>query len=411
MEGKRRDSKMQLLLHDAVSENDLAQVKFCVKFQPKHSINRTSPDDGLTPLLRACKLGFTQIARILLDNGAMVEDRDENGNTCLHYAAMDNNTELVQLLLNCCARTFVRNNNGQLPIDVADDKSSELISDKMVKDGRDEFVGVCKMMNLSGNGAVMTSYHQNNNVKPATDVNDYCVRNGRRLSDGQLLKCKWGTHWDLQTSFLSNNEETSVASTKRATKSHSTPNGLFKLANGHPQKPLSIQPLTNGNLNDPGDRKEHQNLSNSGFTRDAQHINGIIKPTKTDHTDSHFKSNGHTLSIKSKEAVENGVETEDKAGVKGSKQAVSYPCKFSPPIRVKAYDYCVFDRTLNGLVLQQTTSENCSSRLQNGFSRKPPSPPPKPPKPFMRKPMPPPKPISLRLKGTFSPPLPTLASD
>ena len=146
------ESKIQQMLHEAVKRNDVGQVKFMIKHVPVSNFNHEWSKDGLTPLLRACKLGYVQMARILVENGAIINHTDNIGNTCLHFAAMGGDIEMVQLLLECCAKTFVRNEKGCLPtIDLATDKETfEAISERMMKDGPTEFVASCQRMNATG---------------------------------------------------------------------------------------------------------------------------------------------------------------------------------------------------------------------------------------------------------------------
>ena len=145
------ESKIQQMLHEAVKRNDVGQVKFMIKHVPVSNFNHEWSKDGLTPLLRACKLGYVQMARILVENGAIINHTDNIGNTCLHFAAMGDDIEMVQFLLDCCAKTFVRNEKGILPIDLATDKGTlEAISERMMKDGPTEFVASCQRMNATG---------------------------------------------------------------------------------------------------------------------------------------------------------------------------------------------------------------------------------------------------------------------
>ncbi len=138
--------RMQELIHNAVENNDLGQLRILLKHASPQIMNHRG-QGGLTPLLRASQSGFHSMVRILLENGARIDDKDDDGNTCLHYAAREQNHDLVQLLLKSCARTFERNRKGQLPVDLASESTAELISDKMMKDGPTEFVAACQRMN------------------------------------------------------------------------------------------------------------------------------------------------------------------------------------------------------------------------------------------------------------------------
>ena len=54
---------------------------------------------GLTPLQGAASHGHCDAAVLLLDAGARVDDRNEDGWTALHCAAMDNRSKMCKLLL------------------------------------------------------------------------------------------------------------------------------------------------------------------------------------------------------------------------------------------------------------------------------------------------------------------------
>jgi len=61
-------------------------------------------------------MDFYYIAKLLLDHGANINERDAEGNTPLHYAASNHSPELVELLLKRGADVLARNKNGQTPL-------------------------------------------------------------------------------------------------------------------------------------------------------------------------------------------------------------------------------------------------------------------------------------------------------
>ena len=68
----------------------------------------------------------------LAEAGADVNQRKEtDGNTLLHVASQQGNGEMVAALMACNASLMVKNNEGQLPIDVAaNDEIRQLINDE-----------------------------------------------------------------------------------------------------------------------------------------------------------------------------------------------------------------------------------------------------------------------------------------
>jgi ankyrin repeat protein len=74
------------------------------------------------PIHSAAAGNYTEITRMLVDNGANVNVRQQAGATPLHSAAQNGNLELLILLLEHGAETNVRMEGGKLPSDVAREK-------------------------------------------------------------------------------------------------------------------------------------------------------------------------------------------------------------------------------------------------------------------------------------------------
>lgn len=76
---------------------------------------------GVPPLLIAAKLGFEESINELLRLGANVNIQDENGNTCLHYAAENivNPVEIIEILLRHNADVKIKNYLGKTAADIA----------------------------------------------------------------------------------------------------------------------------------------------------------------------------------------------------------------------------------------------------------------------------------------------------
>jgi ankyrin repeat protein len=81
------------------------------------------------PLHSAAAGNYTGIARMLVENGAQVNIRQQAGVTPLHSAAQNGNLELLILLLENGADVNVRMEGGRLPSDVAREKGFEEIAD------------------------------------------------------------------------------------------------------------------------------------------------------------------------------------------------------------------------------------------------------------------------------------------
>jgi ankyrin repeat protein len=81
------------------------------------------------PIHSAAASSYTDIARMLIDNGAMVNVKQQAGATPLHSAAQNGNLELLILLLENGAETNSRMEGGKLPADLAKEKGFEEIAE------------------------------------------------------------------------------------------------------------------------------------------------------------------------------------------------------------------------------------------------------------------------------------------
>lgn len=81
------------------------------------------------PLHSAAAGNYTGIARMLIENGAQVNIRQQAGVTPLHSAAQNGNLELLILLLENGADVDVRMEGGKLPADLAREKGFEEIAE------------------------------------------------------------------------------------------------------------------------------------------------------------------------------------------------------------------------------------------------------------------------------------------
>ena len=78
--------------------------------------------------------GHPKIVVALVEAGIDVNQcRASDGNTLLHVASQQGDAEMVSTLMACNASLTIKNNEGQLPIDVAaNDEIRQLINDEMV---------------------------------------------------------------------------------------------------------------------------------------------------------------------------------------------------------------------------------------------------------------------------------------
>jgi ankyrin repeat protein len=81
------------------------------------------------PIHSATAGDYTEIARMLIENGAKVNVKQQAGATPLHSAAQNGNLELLILLLENGAETGTRMEGGKLPADLAREKGFEEIAE------------------------------------------------------------------------------------------------------------------------------------------------------------------------------------------------------------------------------------------------------------------------------------------
>ena len=80
------------------------------------------------PLHSACAGNYTRTARMLIENGALINVKQQAGATPLHSAAQNGNLELLVLLLEHGAEVNARMEGGKLPADLASDKGFDEIA-------------------------------------------------------------------------------------------------------------------------------------------------------------------------------------------------------------------------------------------------------------------------------------------
>lgn len=83
---------------------------------------------GVRPLHTAAFVGSAQLVQVLLEAGADVNGRDEQGSTALHTAAENGDVELARALLANGADPSLSNETGKRPTDLAKGGVAKLLS-------------------------------------------------------------------------------------------------------------------------------------------------------------------------------------------------------------------------------------------------------------------------------------------
>jgi ankyrin repeat protein len=84
------------------------------------------------PLHSAAAGNYTQIARMLIENNALINVKQQAGATALHSAAQNGNIDLLILLLEHGADVSIRMEGGKLPADLAREKGFVEIAEVLV---------------------------------------------------------------------------------------------------------------------------------------------------------------------------------------------------------------------------------------------------------------------------------------
>lgn len=103
-------------IHTAVISGDLEAVKQHI--EAGTDINVKEPFGGSTPLTSAATFGKTDIAKALIDAGADLSLKNNDGSTALHVAAFFCRVEIVQQLIDANADKTLLNNYGATPREI-----------------------------------------------------------------------------------------------------------------------------------------------------------------------------------------------------------------------------------------------------------------------------------------------------
>jgi len=94
--------------HKNISIGDTALIKS--RLDEGADIN--AKDGGLTLLIKAATEGYLKTAKLLIEKGADVNARTNEGNSALMAASMAGYTKIVELLINAGANAKAKNNMG-----------------------------------------------------------------------------------------------------------------------------------------------------------------------------------------------------------------------------------------------------------------------------------------------------------
>lgn len=113
VEAKSAIEKPKIDIQMAVISGNLEAVKQHI--EAGTNINKKDAMSGSTPLISAASFGKNNIAKALIDAGADLSLKNNDGATALHVAAFFCRVEIVQLLIDAKVDKTVKNNFGATP--------------------------------------------------------------------------------------------------------------------------------------------------------------------------------------------------------------------------------------------------------------------------------------------------------
>lgn len=97
-------------IHTAIVTDNMKALKEHIA--AGSNLNAKDPIGGSSPLISACLFGKTEMAKALIDAGADLNFRNNDGSTALHTASFFCRTEIVRMLLDKGVDKTIRNKYG-----------------------------------------------------------------------------------------------------------------------------------------------------------------------------------------------------------------------------------------------------------------------------------------------------------
>src|SRR5450432_2550051 len=97
-------------IHTAIVTGNIAVLKQHIT--AGSNLNEKDPFGGSSPLISACLFGKTAMAKMLIEAGADLNSRNNDGSTALHTASFFCRPEIVRMLLDKGADKTIKNRYG-----------------------------------------------------------------------------------------------------------------------------------------------------------------------------------------------------------------------------------------------------------------------------------------------------------
>ena len=122
--------KNGLTLHKAANAGKAEEVKGLLE---RGADVEARDEDGATALHKAANAGKAAVVKLLLEYGADVEAQNEKERTALHVAAEVDKAAVVKLLLEAGANVRAKDEDGRTPRDLATAKSTRRLLDQVLR--------------------------------------------------------------------------------------------------------------------------------------------------------------------------------------------------------------------------------------------------------------------------------------
>ena len=96
-------------------------VKFLI-VERSQNVNVQGFNRSEAPLSVACRQGYPEVTRLLLEHGADTETRDEVGNSPLHWSSIGGHVAMARVLLENSADANAKKRDGRTPLHFADNE-------------------------------------------------------------------------------------------------------------------------------------------------------------------------------------------------------------------------------------------------------------------------------------------------
>ncbi|XP_043946395.1 protein phosphatase 1 regulatory inhibitor subunit 16B [Protopterus annectens] len=162
---KRVSFAANITLLEASARGDIEEVRFLLR-------NKINPDlcneDGLTAVHQCCIDNYISIAKLLLNNGANVNAKDNELWTPLHAAATCGHQNMVRILIQHGADLLAVNADGNMPYDLCDDDptldiiETEMANRGVTQDKINEMRAATEQQMIADMGILMETKHDLN---------------------------------------------------------------------------------------------------------------------------------------------------------------------------------------------------------------------------------------------------------